>query len=319
LGSEHLLAKKKFLEVVIFFQSVFYKAMGNRPTVALDLAELAEETATKSARRLSIPGNETRKAITEGDKHLSVRQKDTADVDPSDTVRPKPETKTEPKNEKTAKKVQDHGALPMCNDNDTKKPGQVDPIDTVGPPCKPETKPKNEKTAKKEDDQGALPMCNDNDTKKPAQVDPIDTVGPSCKPETKPKTEQKAKKEQDQGAWHIYNAKDGNAADQLFMAFQLRNIRDLWNFMKDRWVPVSHVDYRMQQGLKYTLVALKNLYFLEHPQWSSVRDKIVVGLRKETSDCGNTSVAMGFAAKYFNKHPAKAVVVFINCGSGGSL
>lgn len=56
---------------------------------------------------------------------------------------------------------------------------------------------------------------------------------------------------------------------------------------------------------------------MDDPGWLLMRNRVWVGLVKATQDCGNSSVSMGFAKRYFELHPGKKFVGFINGGTGG--
>lgn len=66
-------------------------------------------------------------------------------------------------------------------------------------------------------------------------------------------------------------------------------------------------------ALHATLMLLQKLYYLEHPRWKQLRDKVQLGLVKDTKQYGNTSVSMG-AAK-ISRFDERAG--FLNCGSRG--
>jgi len=71
-------------------------------------------------------------------------------------------------------------------------------------------------------------------------------------------------------------------------------------------------------ALRATLWTLHGMWHSKNPRWRSVRNRFRVGIVKETNTCGNTSVSMGFAARYFKENPNRQSVGFINCGSGGN-
>ncbi len=56
-------------------------------------------------------------------------------------------------------------------------------------------------------------------------------------------------------------------------------------------------------------------------EWKkTLMTKVKFGLVKETPDCGTSSVSMGIAVEYFNRHPplsAPEAILLLNCGSGG--
>lgn len=60
-----------------------------------------------------------------------------------------------------------------------------------------------------------------------------------------------------------------------------------------------------------------NLWYTPNPQWRAVRERMFIGLIKDTKNFGNTSVSQGCAVKFFREHPDKNMVVFMNCGTGG--
>jgi len=137
--------------------------------------------------------------------------------------------------------------------------------------------------------------------------------------ESKQQPSKPAKKASKQGAWEFYRASDIEA--QTNMIFPLSRMPDVWQIIGPhaQKVDCEHVDFRQIHAAKVSLEALLDVYNLVHPGWHDVRDKIKVGLYKETETCGNTSVSMGLAVAYFQKNPTKAWVVFINCGTGGCL
>jgi hypothetical protein len=65
-------------------------------------------------------------------------------------------------------------------------------------------------------------------------------------------------------------------------------------------------------ALDTALKALKELYYLNHDGWIAQRDKVYVGLIKDTIEYGNTSVSMGAA-----KIQGSKKIGFLNCGTGG--
>jgi len=67
-------------------------------------------------------------------------------------------------------------------------------------------------------------------------------------------------------------------------------------------------------ALAAALELLSVLYKLDDPRWLRIRDRVLIGLIKETKDYGNTSVSMG-AAKAVDKF--ETCVGFLNCGTGG--
>jgi hypothetical protein len=69
-------------------------------------------------------------------------------------------------------------------------------------------------------------------------------------------------------------------------------------------------------GLHAALSSLKALWFTKDPDWKAIRDKVQVGLVKETEDCGNTSVSMGLAYRIM-KETKEQNLVLLNCGTGG--
>lgn len=64
-------------------------------------------------------------------------------------------------------------------------------------------------------------------------------------------------------------------------------------------------------GLHGALVGLRSLYGLGGEKWSYAREKAEVGLIKGTSDCGNSSVSMGFASLHFRDRD-EGVMAIIN-------
>jgi len=104
-----------------------------------------------------------------------------------------------------------------------------------------------------------------------------------------------------------------------YMTFSLKTIPDCWHDMLQtlRKTDCGHKNFRIINAANVTLMALKELYYLQHPGWEKVRDHVHVGMYKETANCGNTSVSMGLATSFFLRNPNKVVVAFLNCGSGG--
>lgn len=124
----------------------------------------------------------------------------------------------------------------------------------------------------------------------------------------------------DDGVWEVFTVASGDVDKQYDMVFPLKHIPDIWQSMAPhaRRTHCTHDDFRIVRAAKTTLETLKALYYMEDPGWHQVRDYVKVGMYKETESCGNTSVTMGLATYYFRLHPNKHVVVFLNCGSGGS-
>ncbi len=53
-------------------------------------------------------------------------------------------------------------------------------------------------------------------------------------------------------------------------------------------------------------------------QWQeTLKLKVRLGLVKETTDCGTSSVSMGAAVEWFAKNPKHKTILILNCGSGG--
>src|SRR5579863_1442277 len=69
-------------------------------------------------------------------------------------------------------------------------------------------------------------------------------------------------------------------------------------------------------ALKGTLNLLELLWTLNSPNWNVLKQKIRIGLIKETKEYGNTSVSMGAATVYFSKNKVEDVI-FFNFGTGG--
>lgn len=122
-----------------------------------------------------------------------------------------------------------------------------------------------------------------------------------------------------QGGWKLFTVPAGDVQYQKNMIFPLKHIPDNWQnvLSKSRETDCAAKNFRIISCAHDTLVTLKDLYYMPHPGWHAVRDKVKIGLYKETETCGNTSVAMGLAVRYFQNNPTKQVVVFVNCGSGG--
>lgn len=76
-------------------------------------------------------------------------------------------------------------------------------------------------------------------------------------------------------------------------------------------------------GFKAMFWALIELYFFsDDPEWLALRDKLSLGLVKDTKKHGNTSVSMGAAKKYEpgisrDISSIKKYAGFLNCGTGG--
>lgn len=83
-------------------------------------------------------------------------------------------------------------------------------------------------------------------------------------------------------------------------------------------------------ALQATLTLLKELYFLDNAAWRQLRDKVSIGLIKDTKNHGNTSVSMGkftfhihslnicFLSGAAKTAPEfESCVGFLNCGTGG--
>lgn len=66
-------------------------------------------------------------------------------------------------------------------------------------------------------------------------------------------------------------------------------------------------------ALHATMVLLKNLYLYENQRWAGLRDRVCIGLVKDTKKYGNTSVSMGAAVMAKSEER----VGFLNCGTGG--
>lgn len=117
------------------------------------------------------------------------------------------------------------------------------------------------------------------------------------------------------------HAKGLSAAENLLHTqVPLRYIPDKWHLVAEDVVnPERKELVEMTLGLHCSLAFLSRLYLdLDHiPGWSEVKDKVIVSLIKDTSDCGNSSVSMGLAWKYFKKYVGETLVVFLNCGTGG--
>lgn len=93
-------------------------------------------------------------------------------------------------------------------------------------------------------------------------------------------------------------------------------IPDKWHLAADR-IDTIDEDAGIFFAAHATLVALKNLWYMEDPEWCELRHHVQVGLVKETKDAGNTSVSMGVAAQRMQDSPALKYVALLNCGTGG--
>jgi len=126
-------------------------------------------------------------------------------------------------------------------------------------------------------------------------------------PESKQQASKSTKKTAKQGAWEFYQAPDIEA--QPNMIFPLSRMPDVWQIIGPhaQKVDCGHADFRQIHAAKVSLEALLDVYNLVHPGWYDVRDKIKVGLYKETETCGNTSVSIGFGRGIFPKKPNESM------------
>lgn len=109
-------------------------------------------------------------------------------------------------------------------------------------------------------------------------------------------------------------------------ASELKDVRFPLRNISDRWLLVTEAYFRAEvprqqreevNGTMAVLSALKDLYWMPGRDWQSLRDKVWVGLVKDTRDCGTPSVSSGFARSYFAANPDKKTVGLVNCGTGG--
>jgi len=101
----------------------------------------------------------------------------------------------------------------------------------------------------------------------------------------------------------------------------LRTIRDNWLYVRKEFLDIRTPEQvRMPfNGAQACAAALKSLHDIDHPRWNKVKNRIEVGIVKATADCGNTSVSMGFASRFF-RDPKNAdidLVGFLNGGTRG--
>lgn len=110
----------------------------------------------------------------------------------------------------------------------------------------------------------------------------------------------------------------GSEATQLEnVSFDLKDITKKWLFHAEDYLrPQS--DPGPSRALHGALACLKNLALMQQPVWQEVLEKvpIQVGLLKATSDCGNTSVSMGLATRFFKRNQTNSVAL-LNFGTGG--
>lgn len=113
------------------------------------------------------------------------------------------------------------------------------------------------------------------------------------------------------------------ASEKENTSFPLRNILDRWHLAVESLInPASgeRVGENVESinGLHSILSALKDIYLMNIAGWREIRDRVQIGLLKETKDCGNTSVSMGLATVFFTRNPSRNYVAFVNCGTGGA-
>lgn len=95
------------------------------------------------------------------------------------------------------------------------------------------------------------------------------------------------------------------------------------NYPDAKWVKdaagVSLVDVTKGTGAGFqaAMQFLVAMWGLQHPGWQAVKTKCRISILKETPDCGNTSVSMGVAGRYFGINPTAKRVLLLNCGTGG--
>ncbi len=70
-------------------------------------------------------------------------------------------------------------------------------------------------------------------------------------------------------------------------------------------------------ALRTVLELMFNLWYTADEQWIALRNRVRIGLVKDTKKYGNTSVSQGCAVNYFSTNPDKTNVAFLNCGTGG--
>lgn len=70
-------------------------------------------------------------------------------------------------------------------------------------------------------------------------------------------------------------------------------------------------------ALRTVLELVFNLWYTADEQWIALRNRVQIGLVKDTKKYGNTSVSQGCAVNYFSANPDKTNVAFLNCGTGG--
>lgn len=100
-------------------------------------------------------------------------------------------------------------------------------------------------------------------------------------------------------------------------SFKLADIVAKWHAVVPQILKEEKIEEESTRGAHAALAALCELWYMKDPSWRAVRNEVMVGLIKETKDCGNTSVSMGLAKIYFDANPEKGFVGFMNCGSGG--
>jgi hypothetical protein len=96
---------------------------------------------------------------------------------------------------------------------------------------------------------------------------------------------------------------------------------------EDVYITRAKEDYKSMQGQYLGFLSTMNLLKV---LWSScnldnIKDKLAIGLIKDTNEYGNTSVSMGAAVEHFSKHNEHDQnnnnknndIVFLNCGTGG--
>jgi hypothetical protein len=72
-----------------------------------------------------------------------------------------------------------------------------------------------------------------------------------------------------------------------------------------------------RMGAFVTIQLFKALYAKSDERWNAIKDKVKIGIIKETKKYGNTSVSMGVAKLMSVYMPDKQYFIFLNCGTGG--
>jgi hypothetical protein len=117
------------------------------------------------------------------------------------------------------------------------------------------------------------------------------------------------------------------AAKKMYTSFPLCYIPDKWMLaVKDLIFPNPGPcigdNVESINALHSVLIALGDIYGygLASETCADLCKEIQVGMFKETQDCGNSSVSMGFAKVFFDKkeNQKRNFVAFLNCGTGGT-